>query len=104
MYDNHVRFNELMQFISKNKTINNFVNQVNAHDTNAQALYNAIETGDFAAEIFSHPECSLYLLYLIKAGKIDFDTGITVYVYLMVLMQFTHQNLGGQILLFASVF
>jgi hypothetical protein len=57
-----------------------------------QHLCAAIKTGNAEAEIFSDPRCHLYLLYLVKNNHIEFWQGMTVYTYLMALMQFTRKQ------------
>lgn len=59
------------------------------HLQHCDALKKAIETGDHQAAIFSHRDCSSYLLFLIKEKEIPFWQGITVYFYCMMLMQFS---------------
>jgi hypothetical protein len=46
----------------------------------------------FEAEIFSDPDCYLYLLYIIEKKPMLFKQGMTVYAYLMALMQFTNKQ------------
>jgi hypothetical protein len=57
-----------------------------------QALRTAIRIGKADAEVFSDRYCHHYLLYLIKNNHIEFWQGITVYAYLMALMQFTNKQ------------
>lgn len=98
-YDLANPYDSLMQFIRHNKTIPeklaSFTNS-QADLDNIETLANAIKTGDLTHTIFSHPFCELYVIYLIteKAGakKISCNDFLTVYVYLMALMQFTYQQ------------
>lgn len=83
----------LYTYISKNKYIPDFLtNKIKRDNKNVTALLNAITQGDASADIFSHRKCYLYLLYLIKEKKISFQTGMTVYVYLLALMQFSNKQ------------
>jgi hypothetical protein len=81
--------NHVLQFIKKNTAIPNFIAKVAHDDINQIQLQQAIINGNDTANIFMHPDCSLYLIYLLKNEKIPFWSGITTYVYLMSLMQFT---------------
>jgi len=49
----------------------------------------AIQHGNSKAEIFSDPDCYLYLTFLMKSDESFFCHGMTAYAYLMALMQFT---------------
>ncbi len=83
----------LYSFISKNTYIPNFLTKkIKKNNKNVTALFDAINQGDASAAIFSHPKCYLYLLYLINQKTISFQTGMTVYVYLLALMQFSDQQ------------
>ncbi|MBA3661296.1 MAG: hypothetical protein H0W64_06190 [Gammaproteobacteria bacterium] len=72
-------FDSLMQFISKNQTIKNFLLGLSINDQMIQTLMKAIQQGDETASIFTHPTCHLYLLYLIKNKTIPFWQGMSVY-------------------------
>lgn len=52
-------------------------------------LQRAIKYGDKGADIFTDPDCSIYLLKMMETGVIPFAEGITVYTYLMALMQYS---------------
>jgi hypothetical protein len=52
----------------------------------------AIKNGTHDAQVFSDPHCHRYLLYLIKNNHIDFWQGMTVYAYLIALMQYTKKQ------------
>lgn len=87
-------FDTLFKYIKNNTKIPKFLSAINAEDPFIIQLNEAINHGDVNATIFSHPDCYLYLLYLIQKEMIDFWHGMTTYLYLMVLMQFTSkQNL-----------
>lgn len=79
----------LFQFIKKNKAIPEFLAQIHPDKPQLTALTRAIEAGDCYADIFTDEHTQLYLLYLIKENKIPFWQGMTVYIYLIALMQFT---------------
>lgn len=85
-------FNNLFRFIRKNKEIPKLLSKITPDDKNAHELLTAIQHGDFDAKIFNDSLCYIYLLYLMKEGKINFWHGITVYVYLIALMQFTQKQ------------
>jgi hypothetical protein len=76
--------------IAKNTAIDAFYETID--HAKLEALMAAISEGNADADIFSDPDCSLYLLYLIENKKIDFWAGMTVYVYCMALMQFTQRQ------------
>ncbi|MDP1603418.1 MAG: hypothetical protein Q8M03_09155 [Legionella sp.] len=86
------QFAELFQYIQKNKDIPNFLNNISVEDKKCEQLLNAISRGNLLDDIFSDPNCYLYLLYLLKNQQIPYWHGITVYVYLIVLMQFTNKQ------------
>lgn len=88
--DTNPGFPALFQFIGKNKAIPEFLAQpVEVLAPRLLALSAAIDAADAQAPIFSDPECSLLLLYLMQQERVKFWEGITVYVYLIALMQFT---------------
>jgi hypothetical protein len=62
------------------------------HQPKLDALMHAVSEGNPDADIFSDPDCSSYLLYLIENKKIPFWSGMTVYVYCIALMQFTKKQ------------
>ncbi len=57
-----------------------------------QSLRAAISSGAHDAPVFSDPRCHLYVLYLIKNNHLDFWQGMTVYTYLIALMQYTKKQ------------
>jgi hypothetical protein len=67
--------------------------QLPTHSPEIQTLFSAIKTGNHQANSFSHPACSTHLLALIKQEKLSLAEGMTVYTYLMALMQFTSKQL-----------
>ena len=90
--NNHGLFQQLFTHIKKNTAIPDFLASIETDQQKKQKtneLYLAIKAGDHAASIFDDPDCYLYLLYLIKDNQIPFWHGMTVYFYLMTLMQFT---------------
>jgi hypothetical protein len=82
----------LFDCIKNNKTMPALLNQIE-NDENKQAkirsLLVAIQEGDSEAQIFSDKDCHLYLLLLLKNEQIEFYQGMTVYIYLISLQQFT---------------
>lgn len=93
----HNDYASVMQFISKNTVIPDYLASFadSVQDqANISTLLRAIESANFKDEIYSHPHCELYALYLFKENKISMQTFVTLHVYLTVLMQFTNmQNL-----------
>lgn len=86
------RYDALFEFIKKNTKIPQFFNEIQKEDKKVAQLLTAIQSGKADADIFSDKNCYLYLLYLIKNEKIPFLQGMTVYAYLMALMQFTDKQ------------
>jgi hypothetical protein len=82
----------LFEFIKKNNTIPEFIANIKPEDPKIKTLLDAIHNADPEAKIFSDPDCYFYLLYLIKSEQIPFYQGMTVYSYLMALMQFTDKQ------------
>ena len=88
-------FLRLFTYIKNNKIIPEFLKSISTDDLKkeqANQLQLAIARGDNHADIFSDPNCSLYLLYLMQEQRVSFWHGITVYVYLLGLMQFTDKQ------------
>lgn len=84
----------LLKYISKNTYIPHFLSTLDSKNPKVKELRTAIEKGDENAEIFKDPDCYLYLIYLMKTEKNFSELGLTTYVYLMTLMQFSdHQPL-----------
>lgn len=81
----------LFRFIRLNKAIPAGLASLSDQHAGVQALKSAILVGECNARIFLHPDCDLYLLYLITKKHIPFWQGINIYFYLMTLMQ-----AGGQ--------
>lgn len=85
---------ELLELVQKNKRIPDFLNKLMPDNPRLVCLKKAINKGNFRAHIWNHPECNLYLIYLIQKNIIPFWHGITAYVYLIAKMQYTKtQNL-----------
>jgi hypothetical protein len=82
----------LFQFIQKNTYIPQFLASIANDSAEAKALQAAINKGESNDPMFDHPDCYLYLLYLIKNKQIPFWQGITIYYYLSILMQFTSRQ------------
>lgn len=92
---NASQYLQLFECIRLNKIIHQKIDEVATDpkkSRNANDLKKVIEEGDANAEIFKDPDCDIYILHLIKEGLIDFDVGMTVYTYLMFLMQFTEKQ------------
>ncbi len=79
----------LFQFIQKNIAIPSLLSNIQTNNIKMNELLNAIATGNPKANIWSDPNCYLYLLHLITTSKIPFRHGISAYVYLTTLIQFT---------------
>src|ERR1700730_18342916 len=85
-------FDNLFLYIDRNKIIKALLDKITPENLQVEQLLVAINTGDAHANIWNDPECHIYLLYLIKQKKIPFAQGMTVYTYLMALMQFTDKQ------------
>jgi len=93
--DDKLLFDQLFSYIKKNTFIPNFLSSIAQDEdklSKVAELYAAIKIGNAEAEVFKDPHCYLYLLYLIQEEKISFWQGMTVYTYIMALMQFTNQQ------------
>ena len=86
----------LRQYIRKNTIIPAFYAEISQdqdkHADHLSALKTAINSADFNAAIFDHPDCSNYLLYLIEHKQLPFWVGMSAYTYLMTLAQFTNRQ------------
>lgn len=86
----------LFEFIKLNAKIPNFFKMIdsspNDHADKITSLKKAILLGDDKNNIFSDNHCSHYLLYLIHNNEIPFWQGVTVYTYLLALMEFTDRQ------------
>ena len=86
----------LRQYIRKNTIIPNFYAELIRHQDkyadHLSELKTAINSADFNAAIFDHPDCSNYLLYLIEHKQLPFWVGMSAYTYLMTLAQFTNRQ------------
>ncbi len=82
----------LFQFVQKNTTIPTFLSKTQPDNIKVKELLNAITNGDPDAKIWSDPNCYLYLLHLMTTTELRFWHGITAYVYLTALMQFTSKQ------------
>src|SRR5262249_688534 len=91
--DNTILFEQLFEYIRlKKPAFEEAIAKIAADDIKkkkAKELLTAIQKGDHAAAIFDDPECYLYLLFLIRENHIPFYQGMAVYLYIMILMQFT---------------
>lgn len=83
----------LREYIAKNEVIPDFFESIDdnpdEHELCLEALQLAIEQGDLNALVFSHPDCTTYLLYLIERRRIDCFLGLSTYFHCLGLMQFT---------------
>lgn len=94
-FEYHSDYASVMQFISKNKTIPHELERVHREEQdNVTQLLDAMGKGDLNHEIFSHPDCQLYSLYILKnhADKISLTDFLTIQIYLSILMQFTSKQ------------
>lgn len=81
--------NNILELVQKNKIIPDFLNNLTPNDVRLLCLKKAISKGNFRARMWNHPQCNLYLIYLIQEQMIPFWQGITAYVYLIAKMQYT---------------
>lgn len=81
--------NNILELVQKNKIIPDFLNNLTPNDVRLLCLKKAIGKGNFRARMWNHPQCNLYLIYLIQEQMIPFWQGITAYVYLIAKMQYT---------------
>lgn len=81
----------LFRYIRLNKSLPAFFAEIEKHPEDhhlhCDALKQAVMAGDPDAAIFSHPNVSYYLLYLIKNKMVPYWQGMTAYFYCMLLMQ-----------------
>lgn len=85
-------FKNLFHYIPANKVLPAKLAEIKSDNAKVKELLLAISNGDSDASIFSENDCHVYLLYLIQQKKISFSAGMTVYAYVMALMQFTEQQ------------
>ncbi len=83
------KFTNLFTQLTNNK-LQNCLSQTSTSHPGCKELLEAINFGNHEHDIFADPVCSLYLLALIRDRKIAFNTGISVYQYLIGLMNFTN--------------
>jgi hypothetical protein len=79
-------YEELMQFIQKNKAIPNYLATLSPDTPSVKELKQAIETGDFNADIWKTEQCNLDLVYLCKEKIITPKVFTTSYFYLLLRM------------------
>lgn len=89
-YGNVFRYPEMFQFIKKNRILPEKI--AGANTEKCQALLQAIHSGNGAASIYHDPECYIYLLMLMKEGRITHQQGITTYYYLLAVSQFSNKD------------
>ncbi len=88
----------LRGFIKKNTAIPAFFARVKGdsslHAPLLEQLITAIEQADISHDIFAHPDCMAYLLYIIEnmSERLPFWSAVTAYHYLVALAQFTHKQ------------
>lgn len=82
----------LFQYIGKNKILPAQLAAIKPNCSTVEKLFSAIQKGDAKADVFSHPDCDISLLHLMNTNRIPFWQGITVYGYLLALMQFTDKQ------------
>src|SRR6185437_14478117 len=85
-------FKNLFRYIAANKVLPAKLEEIKTDNRKVNELLFAISTGDSDSSVFSEHDCHVYLLYLMQQKKISFSAGMTVYSYLMALMQFTEQQ------------
>lgn len=83
----------LMQFIRRNEALPHFLARPEVELAEPLAeLQSAIQVADWQRPIFSNPECSLLLLKLLELQRISYSETISVYFFLMALMEFSDQQ------------
>lgn len=85
-------YRSVMQFIRLNKKIPDTIAAFyhsQADLNNINQLFLAFQHADLNAPIFKHPYCELYALFLLKEKNITCNDFTTLYLYIIVLMQFT---------------
>lgn len=85
-------FAGIFQFIQKNTVIPAYLSTIDENALELNQLLAAIERGDAEDAIFNHQHCYLYLLKLLQFNKISITQSMTVYAYLLALMQFTNRQ------------
>lgn len=94
----HFDYDSVVQFISKNKFIQNSMQKFEQSDETSvdrqhiESLYQAIQSGHLLADVFSDHQCQLYSLYLLKCKRISLFDFLTVNIYLIGLMQCTNKQ------------
>jgi hypothetical protein len=90
--NNNAMYENLFQFIKKNTAIPLLINEMKSEDPALLELSKAVKEGNPKATIFSDPKCYIYLLRLIKDKEIAFWEGMTIFAYLLALIQFTENQ------------
>lgn len=85
-------YEQLFHFIKNNKNLPTLIAKLTPENSQVQQLLSALKKLDFTDEIFSDADCHVYLLYLIQQEMISFAEGMTIYAYLMALMQFSDKQ------------
>lgn len=89
---NNAEYKNIFRFVSLNKILPETISAIKPDDEKVNQLFMAITSGNANDKIFSDPDCHVYLLYLIEKNKISMSLGMTIYAYLMALMQFTEKQ------------
>jgi hypothetical protein len=90
-------YNALFKYISKNRSLTDAIGRLSMATPGVQNLLTAIQEADFHASVYCDDRVDLYLLYLMKEGKLHFDSdlnfwsGITNYLYITALRAHTEQ-------------
>lgn len=83
----------IRQYVSKNKQLPEYFAALDANpvirSTYLSELMQAIDTANYESDIFCHPRCADLILYAVERKEISFWSGMTAYVYVMALAQFT---------------
>ncbi len=91
MFSNRELFAGLFKYVKNNQNLPNGILSTIGFISGVyeERLLDAIRLGEHEHPIFSDPLCDLCLLRLIQNGRVEFYQGITVYIYLMALAQFS---------------
>lgn len=93
-FDHDELITSLRKYISKNKVFPSFFEECQSgdHDDVLNILKDAINRFNPGSQIFTHPDCMRYLIYLIESKQVPFWHGMTVYAYLMAVHEFGIKN------------
>lgn len=82
----------LYENIRLNRTIPTYRDRLREGHAGVRQLLAAIQTGDSEASVFDQQHCYIYLLHLLDTWQISESVFLTVYFYLLALMQYTDRQ------------